>query len=66
MATNGGNLNPGQRVHGIFQNLKLEFKVSKNQPTGPNLWLDHDNGQVHVRKQDIRDGQFELEVKRRP
>lgn len=56
---------PDKLIHGVFQNLKLTFTVSKDQPTGPNLWLKHDSGEVHVRKQDIHDGKFELIVKRR-
>jgi hypothetical protein len=57
-------LKPGHWVHGIFQNVELKFKVSKAQPTGPDVFLEHDRGEVHVRKQDIRDGKFELVVKK--
>jgi hypothetical protein len=66
MADTSGNLKPGDIVRGVFQNFELDFKVSENQPTGPNVSLKHDRGEVHVRKQDIRNGEFELDVKRRP
>ena len=61
------NLKPGDTVTGVFQNFKRKFKVSKIQPNGPDLYLDHHGGEVRVRKQDMRDDDtFELQVKPRP
>ena len=60
------DLKSGDTVTAIFENLNLRFKVSKSQPVGPDVYLDHDGGEIHVRKQDIRDRKFELEVKKCP
>jgi len=55
----------GGRVIGRFQNVDIPFTVTQIEMRGPEVWLKHDAGEVHVRKQDIKDKAFELEVKRR-
>jgi hypothetical protein len=59
------DLKAGDRVSGRFQNVDIPFTVTQIETGGPKVWLKHDAGEVHVRKQDIKDKVFELEVKPR-
>ena len=64
------NLKPGDIVEGRFQNVTIPFKVRSVDETAPNVWLEHKNGEVRVRKQDIKqyakETFFVLEVKSIP
>jgi hypothetical protein len=59
------DLKPGDTIVGHFQNVKIDFIVTEIETAGGKVWLKHDAGEVHVRKQDIKDKSFELEVTRR-
>ncbi len=59
------DLKAGDRVSGRFQNADIPFTVTQVETSGPKVWLKHDAGEVHVRKQDIKDKVFELEVRPR-
>lgn len=59
------DLKAGDEVIGRFQNVDIPFIVTQAETRGPKVWLKHDAGEVHVRKQDIKDRAFELEVKQR-
>lgn len=56
------DLKSGDRIVAHFQNIKLELIVTTIETSGPYVWLKHDAGEVHVRKQDIKDKTFELQV----
>lgn len=58
-------LKVGDEVIGRFQNVDIPFTVTQVEMRGPKVWLEHHAGEVHVRKQDIKDRAFELEVKQR-
>lgn len=48
------NLKPGDTVEGRFQNLAIPFRVRSVDQSGPNVWLEHKNGEIRVHKQDIK------------
>jgi len=70
------DLKPGDKIIGRFQNLNIQFTVTTIDTNGPYVWVRHDAGEIHVRKQDIEKGSpvrkqdikerlFDLEVKPR-
>jgi hypothetical protein len=59
------DLKSGDTVIGRFQNVDIPFTVTQIEMSGPKVWLSHGAGEVHVRKQDIKDKVFDLEVTRR-
>jgi hypothetical protein len=59
------DLKPGDMVVGVLQHLNIPFTVSEIEGNGPYVRLKHEAGEVDVRKQDIKDKTFRLEVKRR-
>lgn len=63
-------LKAGDIVEGRFQDLTIPFKVKSVEQRGPKVCMEHKNGEVQVRKQDIKqygkETFFVLEVKPRP
>lgn len=64
------SLKLGDTVEGRFQNLAILFRVRSIDQSGPNVWLEYKNGEIRVRKQDIKQSAnetfFVLEVKSQP